>query len=439
VNAKHRWLRLVPFLPMLLIVWAIGRYGVDLPYWDEWALVPHLEKAATGVMPWADLWRVHNEHRLFVPQVLLVLLALISDWNLRAELWLNLAAALAAWFVLARILTKRLAEVDKTTAFLSQLVLALLIFSPSQHENWSWGWQIAIFLNVSMVAWALALLSRSSLGSGTTALAAGAGMVATFSFGNGLLIWPIGLLLLIIRKARAAAILWLVAATLTCGIFFYDYAPRPLGTIAGSPLERAKLLVEYVTIYLAQPLLGFEMLTLLYAGFVLLIICGTAAVVVTWRQRMVDRAGLSTAWAFMAFAGLSALQTGIGRLEFGAFQAASSRYVTIANFFWIGLLLLVFSAFAKERRRLIRAILVFCLVLLTINGAVGLRQMSARAERFAQIRESLLERTRTAENESLDLEGIDVATIFPIPETVEERLVILREKRWSLFRDFEIE
>jgi len=74
-----------------------------------------------------------------------------------------------------------------------------LLLSPAQYENLLVGWQLAIpLMNVFVVA-AVLLLSASP----PKLLAAAAAAVgATFSFASGMLIWPSGFCLLLMRHRR---------------------------------------------------------------------------------------------------------------------------------------------------------------------------------------------------------------------------------------------
>ena len=40
---------LLSALPLAYLVFVVARYSVDVPYWDQWELVPVLEGARAGV------------------------------------------------------------------------------------------------------------------------------------------------------------------------------------------------------------------------------------------------------------------------------------------------------------------------------------------------------------------------------------------------------
>ena len=45
----------------------IQYYGVDVPYQDQWELIPKLEKWANQTLTINDLHKQHNEHRMVFP------------------------------------------------------------------------------------------------------------------------------------------------------------------------------------------------------------------------------------------------------------------------------------------------------------------------------------------------------------------------------------
>ena len=82
-------------LPVFLCFNFIYRFGVDVPFWDQWELVPFLDLWASGTLSLGDLFSQHNEHRIFFPRLIMLLLAAATGWNSRAEMWFNFSLLLA--------------------------------------------------------------------------------------------------------------------------------------------------------------------------------------------------------------------------------------------------------------------------------------------------------------------------------------------------------
>ena len=69
---------LLTLLPPSYLLYLIARWGVDLPFWDQWEFVPLLEKMAGADLQLQDLTARHNEHRIFFPRLVMLALAWLS-------------------------------------------------------------------------------------------------------------------------------------------------------------------------------------------------------------------------------------------------------------------------------------------------------------------------------------------------------------------------
>src|SRR5438046_3107298 len=56
-------------LPAVIVLLFVQAHAVNVPYWDEWESVPDILAAHLRRLTIADLWRQHNEHRIFFPRV----------------------------------------------------------------------------------------------------------------------------------------------------------------------------------------------------------------------------------------------------------------------------------------------------------------------------------------------------------------------------------
>lgn len=220
--------RLHLLLPLALIVLpvAIGilylrRFAVNVPFMDQWDLVPLLEAFLDrdGRLLLELLWRHHNEHNILFPKLIFLALAVASDWNVLAEMWfslfLTLLSLLGLWLIYRRAGFRSLWGF----APISWLALSL-----GQWENILWGWQLQIYLQVAAMVFALYFLSLRALRH--TILAIACAVVASFSFTPGLLIWPVGLISLIaLRVQKRQIVLWCLAAVVTLMLYLQGYRP----------------------------------------------------------------------------------------------------------------------------------------------------------------------------------------------------------------------
>ena len=317
----------------------ISRYGVDIPYADEWLWTPFLFKAHQHSLTVADFFEQHNEHRYFFPKLLLLVLAPLTAGNTKGAMFfsLGLVALMSAalWYLLHRTVP--------TTASKKLLLLALLnllLFSPVQSENWMWGYQFVLFFsNLLLAAGICVAISRRSLPTKfllCVALAA----VATFSFGGGILAWPLTFPLALAvesslakRKITLWLSAWLGAAGAAAGLYFFHYTKPPehpplfasshpadyflyVTTFLGGHLSRADLTKS---ILVAAE--NGTLLLLLYLGGLFWTIRSHDA---DFRTKMLPWLGLGGA------AVLNALLAAATRIGFGINQALDSRYTTFS-------------------------------------------------------------------------------------------------------------
>lgn len=403
-------------LPPAVILLAILAWGVDLPYSDQWALVPQLEARDAGELRWIDLWQPHNEHRLFLPRLLMVELAQITGWNIVGELvvnWLLACGILAALLHMVR-------ETLPTRPWWLAPLLSCVVFNPSQWENWSWGWQIQIFLCVSAVVTGIALLVRAEV-PWRFAAAVCCGWVATLSFANGLLFWPLALPLVAHpREHRWPRVgLWLVSTVLCFGAYF-----RGLG--GGGDLPSVPALAGYAATYLGAFFINRWTAVAAILGWVAL---GMLVPLATrLRHTVVERYGATMPWLVLAAFGLaSAGLTALGRAQFGVDQALSSRYITISQLFWIGCLGILWVAEWKIPRRITVPSVGLALVLLTLGAAHSAWTWRASSHIRADLRADLLRSIYTVDDTRL-------VHLWPDPVVVRDHLGRLEHLEMSLYR-----
>ncbi len=194
----HALHMLAILLPPALVVIAVGRYAVNVPYWDQWELVEPLRKLYAGQLSASDLWVQHNEHRILFPRVVMLALARASRWNIFYELSANVVFASLTFIFLWKLLRTTVHQISPTLSLMLAVPCSMLTFSLAQWQNWTWGWQVAIFMNALGSVVTVWSLSRWPADWRGPAVAFGGALLGTFSLINGLFllgIVPLGVLL----------------------------------------------------------------------------------------------------------------------------------------------------------------------------------------------------------------------------------------------------
>lgn len=330
---KARWWWLVALsLPALVIAVMIRSYGVDIPYWDQWnGFCPLLEKRHLGTLELADFWAFHNEHRILFPRLIMYGLALMTGWNIKAELVVNwllaISCALSVWR-LARVTGWK----QPGTGLWLLLGANLLLFSPREYENWLWGFQNQFLLPPACTLACLWIVS-SVRPPVNFLLAMVLCIISTFSLASGFTAWIITAPLLLLpegrfslhgRKGWLAA--WLIGFVCVTGLYFHGFHRPPQHPGLGEALTHWPNTLRYFLTYLGGPFAhGTSMNAVAVAqtvGLALLVILA-AAFGYLWRWRR-DAAFVAqslpwfvTTWIALFNAGL----TSMGRQEFGVNQA----------------------------------------------------------------------------------------------------------------------
>lgn len=444
---------IVACLPPFLVIITILSATIDIPFADQWELVPLLERSYTHSLTWYDLWSQHNEHRLIIPRLMMLFMARLSGWNTHVEMLSSVG-----WSSISLLaLGFQLHQTERTiTVNLRWLMpwLSLGIFSLNQAENWSGGWNLQILLNLMMAIITIILLTQPQRRRWQLVLASGSAWAASYSYSSGLLLWLIGGVILGIQyrhgwtTSRKPLVFWLGAAALTIGSFVYDYHRPP----SDLPMPSLWTYINYSLTYLGAPLMrgsveyGFGVLQhdplaicnlsdsnlcrLVYdasrlAGLLSVGLFGW----LIWRIHTI-----LTLKPILVYLGLgmypmiTAILTSVGRAAYGPYQALAQRYASVGTLWWLVLLVLIVIAYQLPRRR--QRLLPARLLIISIGGCFLLSTIQGRdhvgwQQRWLAPTPAAL---RTLDDDQL------LARLYPQPAVVRERVVILQRYRLSVFR-----
>jgi len=426
-------LYLVPaWFAFLFLLAMYGRYSLDIPYYDQWELVPLLEKQSLGALGFRDFWGQHNEHRLIFPRLLMLALAQWSQWNVYWELATNFVLALTTWAALALLIRRTGRQIHEEDNGPVYMVMSLIVFSLSQWQNWFLGWQMQVFMTVLAIVLSLACLSFQRYTSLGVALAAVFGVLATYSFANGILIWPIGFLLLVLlrhtrpRFWRQELGAWGGVGLTVIASYLYGYETPAYHPSLLEALRQPLHSALYLLAYLGQPMGNVHLILSVCMGALALLVWG-----VTLAQLLACRVSLNALapWIGLALYALgTAAMTAFGRVDEGLEQALSSRYVTVANPLWVAVVVQLYWV-AKVSdgwiiRRLLPAKLVLLCLALCVASLYGAYRWTERYNAYADLRTQVLLGN--------DLERLRML-YPPRPQVIIERREFLRVHGLSIF------
>jgi hypothetical protein len=430
VVAGVSWLFVL--IPAALPYLYVHAFGVNVVFADAWDMVLVFRKWFSGRLAFADLYAQHVEHRMFFPRGVELLLGSLTRYNNVAEMYLIVSCFLITAAVLLLAFRR---EIGLPLIFF--VPVALLIFSFRQYENMLFGFQISFAFTQTFGVLALYLLyssSRHNFRVHAFVAALGSATIASFSTAQGLLVWPAGLLGLLLGSVATSGKkvfvgIWGIVGVAEWVAYFVDYK-TPRGHL---PLLHALSHIGTATEYFLT-LLGsalFWQPDHAFSGGLVIGCLALAMFLATYGRGMLREHSF---WVSLFFYSLLILATiTLGRTGmFGVWQAAVSRYTT----FSILAVASVYTMLAKmvfARRssvgRTVLLVTLFGTVLLSTgisyrNGIEVGRVQEASRERAAYV-------LKTYKSQP----DVRLAALYPRPETVRRRAPLLEKLGYNVFSE----
>ena len=317
-------------IPVVGYLVLIQHYQVNAVLGDQWDDVSVIRQSYLHFPDWSSLWSVHNGNRIFFPNLIVLGLAYGVHFNIDVEEYLGALMLFAATALLIWSHKRR----SPRTPLIAYCPVAFLTLTFAQWSNALWGFQIAWFLVVLALALVIALLDRPRLTWWVFIAAALASVVGSYSSLQGLVIWPVGLLLLFLRRRpRWTYASWIALAAATTALYFYNY---PNAGTANSPrlaLEHPYMAAKFFFFALGD-VVGMQMkfgqtsANGLIMAFGITIFVLAVVVLIRWGIRRDTESGAPIGIAMIVFGLLFDVMITEGRLAFGIWGASQSRYTT---------------------------------------------------------------------------------------------------------------
>ncbi len=208
---------------VIVYFWLIDAFAVNTIWVDQWSDLALIKQSDAGHLTLSALWAQHTDNRILFPNLVVLLLAKATHFNVIDEAFLSACLLVAATILL--IVGHRRRNV--ATPWLFYLPVAVVMLSFVQNGDTLWGFQFAWYLVLFAVVAALVLCDdpRWSWFVATGAMIAA--VVGSYSSVQGLLIWPAGLVLLLLRGRPKSFVLgWIGAGLATAALYFVNFDPH---------------------------------------------------------------------------------------------------------------------------------------------------------------------------------------------------------------------
>jgi len=327
-------------LPVLGYFFLVGHYGVNVIVGDQFDDVTVIRHTYAHLFDWSALWAQHNENRIFFPNLIVVLLARTTHFNIRVEEYLSAILLVIATSLLIWAHKRR----SPATPWLYYCPVAILALSVVQFENALWGFQLAWYLVLISLAIAVVLLDRPSLTWFVFVGAVASAVVGSFSSLQGLLIWPAGLVLLYHRQRPLLFMVsWIGAAVATTILYFHNLDFRSSSGILRIGLQHPSGAFKFF-LFAVGEIVGlradrFDHGNRAVSLLGLIIVVLAVSVLVAYGIRRDPDGGSPIGVALICVGLLFAATISEGRSYFGYSGAGASRYTTFDLLIPIGIYL----------------------------------------------------------------------------------------------------
>jgi hypothetical protein len=318
-------------LPVLVYFGFLAAYAVNVPLFDDHALRHFLVKyQATGTFAerFALIFSQHNEHRIGYDRlVVLGQFLLTGEINFVGMMVVGNLSLLGLLWVFYRVFART------GRSLWAFVPVPYLLFSLVLHENTFWGMaalqNFTVVFFVVLTLYHLARSTRHSLLWGCLGAVA-----AVYTSGNGFLLLPVGMGMLVVRRRWRDALLFSAVSAVCVGLYFTGYLPPP-GNPDRIPLTEAGPYGRGLLLFLGAVGDGlttsaWQRVPVLAAGVLLL------AGAIWIAARLLGQLGRPTKEAstepdlflggLVAFVLLTAVVVVYGRLSFGEHVLLTSRY-----------------------------------------------------------------------------------------------------------------
>jgi hypothetical protein len=342
-------------IPVVAYIAFLQHYQVNAMWQDQWDDVPVIRQSFLHFPDWSSLWLQHVDNRIFFPNLIVIALAHTVHYNITVEEYVSAFMLFASTALFIWCHKRR----SPQTPMLFYVPVAFLTLTFAQWQNTIWGFQMAWYLVLLSLAVTMALLDRPRFAWPIFVLAILAAIVGSYSSLQGLLIWPVGLVLLYQRRRPLwTAIVWVVAAAVTAGFYFHNFAGskvfNPNESVLKAPFDAVKFFIfalgDIVGLQETKP--EQSNVGVMVFGIVILVLA--VLVLIRWGLRRDERSAAPIGVALIVYGLLFDALITQGRLFLLYFAASASRYTTNDVLVLAGIYLVALDRSASRQRVAVR-------------------------------------------------------------------------------------
>jgi hypothetical protein len=318
-------LAVIPAVGMLQLVLRAS----DTQWFDYWMTFPDIVNP-DGSLAVRRLVFFHNEHVMAVPYVIFWLNYKLTS-GLNTTLGVFVVGLAAVQVVLLRRMLPSVARLGRWAVSLLFVGFAVLVFAPQGAHNFARAMSGTAWLSANVLS-LLAVLAVHRRWRGDVPLALGLAGLATLSYGTGLMAWPAVLVVLVLQRRSARAVLPVAAVWLVVAGAYFGLAQSSRSADADLDLNG----VAHRTVQVLGSVVATDPDMAVATGLAAVILAG----LLIERAVRLDRLAAAPWVALVVYTVLGAAMIGFARGAHGDDVGASSRYASLSALCWCGLLAL---------------------------------------------------------------------------------------------------
>ena len=448
IRGEDRKYLLVVISMFFGLIFYISAFHYQIPYFDGWDFVRFLRNQSQGRFELSQFFDSHGAHWHATGYMVMQLLAKLSSYSQFAEVIFGFLAASLS-FAIASSLAIECAKSCgiKNSEWAMLALCAFMVFSIDQAANWLWGWQLAVHMNILGFLVCVYYLSRPVITAVRILIACFAAGVSIYSFATGLLLLPIALLILFTHPNSTRRTISLLTWTIF-SVFILWHLKMNLFSETGSSYltnigitstyssEKVGAILVYSGNFLSGAMVRFSKDWAVFTTPLgILVALASSYLLISSKVGVVKK--IAPILAFILYACGAGLLAAIGRVHFGTDHGFVYRYVTFANFFWLGTLVLIYICINAESdqapiRPRVSKVLAGAFVLLILLKVTNQFDLGKRGMREARKVNAVATKLCAEYTEG---HAIDLSLVANPEQKIEPLLQFLHTNRLSAFRD----
>lgn len=207
-------------LPILICIYYIYTFAVEVFVWDEWVFVNFAEGLKNNPLsPKVLSLQAHVDHIAIFNNIVLCFIGWLSKFSVIANMWVSVFVLVCINILLLKLGWKFFRGHRK--AYLALIPIPWIMFNLRQGENFLMGYQICMFLVCLLYLMSVLLLSITKNVNRNFVGAAICAFIATITIGAGLMAWPLGFIQLLLQNYFRRQVNR-KASTSKRGLFYYQ-------------------------------------------------------------------------------------------------------------------------------------------------------------------------------------------------------------------------